>query len=209
MIVMPSNNTGFMAGYIAGKYPGKFGLLISPDGWRRPPEVTPYALDNGAYGAWVNKHSWDEKGFYAMLEQATQHHRPLWVACPDKVADRGATLDLWPSHSQRIRDLGFVPAFVAQDGMIPDDVPGNAELVFIGGSTKWKWQNVRAFAHACPRVHVGRVNSYEGLWICHDLGVESCDGTGWMRGGMKRLEPLLRYLDETKTKRRQPCLPGT
>lgn len=195
-----------MSGYVAGKYPGKLGLLISPDGWRRPPEVAPYALDNGAYGAWANERPWDESSFYAMLAEAKNYQKPLWVACPDKVADRDETLRLWPEHSERISDLGFIPAFVAQDGMTPADVPAGAEVVFIGGSTEWKWKNIRAFAFACPRVHVGRVNSYEGLWICHDLGVESCDGTGWMRGGIKRLEPLMRYLDETQTTRRQPCL---
>lgn len=206
MIIMPSNNSGFMAGYLAGSYPGKLGMLISPDGWRRPPHVIPYALDNGAYGAWTNKTDWNEGAFYEMLDEAKEHHAPLWVACPDKVADRMATLELWPHHSQRIRQLGYRPAFVLQDGMTPRDIPKDAEVVFVGGSTKWKWQNLSMFTGIGLRVHVGRVNSYEGLWICHDLGVESCDGTGWMRGGAERLEPLFRYLKESQQGRSQPCL---
>jgi hypothetical protein len=30
--------------------------------------------------------------------------------------------------------------------------------------------------------------------MAHDAGAESCDGTGWMRGGEERLEDLERYL---------------
>jgi hypothetical protein len=206
MIVMPSNNTGFMAGYLAGKYPGKLGMLMSPDGWRIPLDVVPYALDNGAYSAWTNNLPWDEAAFYKMLEVAKTHREPLWVACPDKVADRETTIKLWPQHSTRIRDFGYRPAFVVQDGMTPSDIPVDADFVFVGGSTKWKWRNLPLFAKCGVGVHVGRVNTYEALWICHELGAASCDGTGWMRGGPSRLQPLIRYLVEDKKGGREPCL---
>ena len=39
------------------------------------------------------------------------------------------------------------------------------------------------WAESGKRVHVGRVNSMRRVWLCHDLGIESVDGTGWFRDG--------------------------
>ena len=207
MIIMPANNTGFMVGFIAGKFPNSIGLLISPNGWRYAPEVIPYAIDNGAYYAFTNGTEWDEASFYKTLDKAADGRPPLWVACPDKVGDKDETKRLWDKHSERIEKLGFSLAFVAQDGMTPDDVPENASVVFMGGSFKWKWKALPIFAATQKRIHCGRVNSYEGLWICDDLGIESCDGTGWFRGGMNRLKPMVDYLEEKNGEgRKQKCL---
>ncbi len=35
MMVMPSNNTGLTVGHMAGRFPERIGLLMSPGGWRR------------------------------------------------------------------------------------------------------------------------------------------------------------------------------
>jgi len=63
------------------------------------------------------------------------------------------------------------------------------------------------FTAAFPRVHVGRINGEKGLWECHEAGAESCDGTGWFRGGNtegnKQLQMLLRYLEESTNGRKQ------
>lgn len=196
LVVMPSNNSGMQIGYLAGKYPGRLGWLISPDGWRKPPSWMPYALDNGAFGAWANQKPWDEGKFMDLLESARSHYRPLWVVVPDVVADREATMALWPVWSQRIREvLPHIPlAFAVQDGMTPEDVPSAAAVVFVGGSTEWKWRTVRMWTENFPRVHVAKVNSERKLWQCHEVGAESCDGTGWMRGGEDRIEELERFL---------------
>lgn len=195
MLVMPSNNSGIQIGYLCGQYPGRLGWLISPGGWRKPPSWMPYALDNGAFGAWLNKREWDEQAFIDLLDRTRNHVRPLWVAVPDVVADAEATKARWQEWSQRIRDIIKVPlAFVVQDGMTVADVPDDADVLFVGGSTEWKWRNLKMWTEAHPRVHVGRVNSERLLWMAHDAGAESCDGTGWMRGGEDRLEELERYL---------------
>lgn len=207
MIIMPSNNTGFMIGYIAGKFKNSIGLLISPNGWRYIPEVIPYALDNGAYYAFTNKVDWDEDEFYKMLDKIPADHHPLWVACPDKVTDKDETLRLWDKHSTRISGWELPIAFVVQDGMTSSDVPSNADIIFMGGSFEWKWKMLPEFCSMGKRVHCGRVNSYEGLWICDENGVESCDGTGWVRGGLKRIQPMIDYLEEKHTTgRKQLCL---
>jgi hypothetical protein len=70
-------------------------------------------------------------------------------------------------------------------------------LIFIGGSSAWKWRTVNTWADNFDRVHVGRVNSIDRVWLCHDLGVESVDGTGWFRDGddhprLMRIESYLK-----------------
>lgn len=196
LVVMPSNNSGMQIGYLAGKYPGRLGWLISPEGWRKPPSWMPYALDNGAYGAWANGKQWDAGKFMCLLESVKSHYQPLWVVVPDVVMNREATMEKWPEWAPKIRAvLPHVPlAFAVQDGMTPGDVPDDADVVFVGGSTEWKWATVPTWTAKFPRVHVARVNSERKLWQCHEVGAESCDGTGWMRGGEERIAELERFL---------------
>lgn len=103
---------------------------------------------------------------------------------------------MWKIHSPRISEMGFKNAFVLQDGMVKSDVPDDAEVLFVGGSFEWKWRMLPEICTWGKRVHCGRVNSYEGLWICDENGVESCDGTGWVRGGLERMQPLINFLEE-------------
>jgi len=206
MIVMPTNNSGIQIGYMAGKYPGRIGWLLSPAGWRNPPSWMPYAIDNGAFGAWANKQPWDEKGFREHLEKTkSASHKPTWIVVPDVVTDAEATIIRWHEWAHQIKELTpNVPlAFAVQDGMTKHHVPNGADVIFVGGSTEWKWKNLYEWTDNFPRVHVGRVNSERMLWMAHDAGAESCDGTGWVRGGEERLADLWRYLDESTNGRKQ------
>lgn len=90
--------------------------------------------------------------------------------------------------------------------MTPHDVPDDAEVVFVGGTTKWKWRNLRTWTDNFPRVHVGRVNSERLLWMAHESGAQSCDGTGWLRGGDDRLCELRRYLTQSTNGDQRPQL---
>jgi hypothetical protein len=81
--------------------------------------------------------------------------------------------------------------------MTPRDVPANAHTVFVGGSTPWKWRNLKTWTSEFPHVHVGRVNTHRLLWMAHMAGAESCDGTGWFRGCQQQLRGLWRYLEES------------
>lgn len=197
-MVMPANNATMMAGYLAGKYQGRIGWIQSPDSWKEPPDWLPYALDNGKFPIWEKGGKWDEKVFYEHCNRAMgRHHKPLWIAVPDVVANREETLRSWFAHSPRVSEYGCPLAFVVQDGMTPDDIPPNASVVFVGGTTNWKWRNLTDWTRSFPRVHVGRVNTERMLWMAHEAGAESCDGTGWFRGGKERLSGLLNYLDES------------
>ncbi len=201
MIVMPGDNTGILVGYLAGKYPGKMGHLFSPRPHRVPCgpfNFMPFALDNGAYAAGTE---WDESRWFRMLDWARlSGQRPLWALVPDVVGDRDKTLQRWDDYAGRTASYGWPLAFAVQDGMTPVDVPRNADVVFVGGSTEWKWRTVEMWCRAFVSVHVGRVNSYRRLWQCHDAGAESCDGTGWFRGDHgsgKPLRAITAYLEES------------
>ncbi len=53
LIIMPSNNSKSIVHYWAGLY-GNLGHLYSPEGWRDPVQWLPYALDNGAFTAYMS-----------------------------------------------------------------------------------------------------------------------------------------------------------
>jgi hypothetical protein len=105
-------------------------------------------------------------------------------------------------HHSEAGQYGWPLAFAVQDGMTPSDVPGNAEVVFVGGTTKWKWDTAEMWAKSFPRVHVGRVNEVRRLWQCADLGIEPVDGTGWFRDSEdgRRIPQLVGFLEGRRIK---------
>jgi hypothetical protein len=195
MLVMPSNNTAAIVRQLGRLWPNRVGLLMSPAGWRRPSPYLPYALDNAAFAAWRKKEPWDETAFYGLCDKAAKAtYKPLWVICPDAVADKDETLRKWDQHYEKLAAYGFPVAFAVQDGMVRQDVPDKAALVFVGGSTKWKWATLGAWAAWFPRVHVGRVNTLPRLMECEERGVESIDGTGWFRGDPMQTRELIQWV---------------
>ncbi len=203
-MVMVTNSSSMMTGYLAGKYEGRIGWLLSPGGWQNPHSWLSYAMDNGAFPIWTKGQQWQDAPFYEHLQRIVGHtNKPRWIAVPDSVGNREETLRMWFSHSPRVATFGCPLAFVVQDGMKPSDVPPNADVVFVGGTDEWKMRALPSFTKAFPRVHVGRINGERGLWQCHEAGAESCDGTGWMRAGEERAIPLMKYLDESTTHRKQ------
>jgi hypothetical protein len=190
---MPANNTGAVVRELAARFPDRLGHLFSPGGERMP--FAPVALDNGVFAEGEN---WTADGWLNLLDWIkAKRITPEWALVPDVVGDREATLERWRTFEQVAYRYGWPLAFAVQDGMTPDDVPWSAEVVFIGGSTTWKWRTMASWCARFPRVHVGRVNSYRRLWQCHDAGAESCDGTGWMRGDQVQYRGLIAYLEES------------
>jgi len=189
--------------YAAGKWPGKVGLLLGPSYFKKQAlrPWLPYALDNDAYTAWQQKKDWSEPAWREMLQWARMtSYKPLWAIVPDVVANRQATLENWKRYAPRVDEIGWPKAFAVQDGMTPDDVPENAAIVFVGGSDSFKWRTVKTWASNFDRVHVGRVNNIEKVWLCQDLGVESVDGTGWFKDPSRedKLPALMGWLENLR-----------
>ena len=196
MIVMPANSNKLIVGYLAGKYPGRLGHLYSPGGFRGPYPFLPFGIDNGRFPCWQTQRVWDEGSFIGLLDRVMDTgSRPLWIVVPDVVADRDATLREWDKWAPRLKDYGWPLAMAVQDGMTPDDVPAEAKVIFVGGSTEWKKTTLHDWTDEFDNVHVGRVNSPKWLWECDRAGVMSCDGTGWFRGDKVQLAGLLFYLE--------------
>ncbi len=202
MIVMPANNTGYTVGYLHGRYGGLGWLWTATvDSGRTPDPRWPYAIDNGIYAAYVNGNRWDYRAFLLggrriVSAGRQRHHLPRWIAVPDRVGNRGYTLRRWARWAPILRPLGIPLAFVVQDGMSVADVPAEAAVIFVGGSTAWKERTLGLWCDSFPRVHVGRVNGYRMLRACADAGAESCDGSGWFRGDQQQLAKLERFLAE-------------
>ncbi len=197
MMVMPANCTGAQVGYLAGKYEGQLGHLYSPGAQRGPFSFLPYALDNGAFSAHTNAEPWDEQAWRALLGWASMcGQKPLWALVPDVVKNKTLTLACWDKYADEVKLNGFRPAFAVQDGMTPSDVPDDAEVIFVGGSTDWKWNTAGMWCAAFEHVHIGRVNTLRWLRVAADHGAESVDGTGWFRGDRTQLDGLRHFLAE-------------
>jgi hypothetical protein len=175
MIVMPSNNTGKTVKWLFQHYPDNIALLLNPNCIRPHQFEYRYAIDNAAFSRF------DEKQFFKMLDQSKKYNPPMFVACPDVVGCHDRTLALWHYYRPIIAKYEYQIAFVAQDGCTPEKIPYNADWIFIGGKDPWKSRNIKNFIGLGKPVHVGRVNGVARLKKCEELGVDSVDGTGWMR----------------------------
>lgn len=165
--------------YAAAAYPGKVGLLMGPSYFKkqRIQRWMPYVLDNDAF---TLRDNWSESAWLEMLEWARMsQYKPQWILVPDKVGNCEETIRLWHKYLPIAKSFGWPVAFAVQDGISVSDVP-DADVVFVGGTTEWKWKNIEQW-NIFKRVHVGRVNSIFRVWQCQDLGYESVDGTGWFR----------------------------
>jgi hypothetical protein len=203
-MVMVSNATGIEVGILAMRYPGRIGHLYSPRGQRGPWPEVPYALDNGAWPAFLNKEPWSEQAWRALLRWAAlSGQRPLWALVPDVVADRAATLERWSRYVDEVRAFGFRPALALQDGMTFDDVPDDKCMLFIGGSDDWKDASIAPWCARFPgRIHVARVNTPRRLIAGWRAGAVSVDGTRWFtkakgRNTESQHSQLRKFLRET------------
>lgn len=190
-------NSGWKFGWLAATYPNRLGWIMTPHDMRYPDIRIPYVFDNGVWSDHINDRDFDERKFWDKLNQTVRRQKPVWVVTPDKVADRDETLRRWDRYAPILIQAN-IPMFMAvQDGMKPDDVPSEATGIFVGGSTEWKWRNLRMWTESFKRVHVGRVNTYRLLDMAHRAGAESVDGSGWFRGDQNQTAQLEQFLEET------------
>lgn len=155
-----------------------------------------WAADNDAYSGF------DEGAYQLMLEAIAGLPRCLFVTAPDVVGDAGATLDHWARWRPVVAGYDLPVALVAQDGLVASDVPwSEVDALFIGGSTLWKcgadaMALVREAARRGIWTHMGRVNSVRRIRTARSWGVDSIDGSSWVRWMDTHLPTALRTLDE-------------
>src|SRR5262245_19076135 len=93
-----------------------------------------WSADNGCF------HGFDIEACRMMWARLAGWPGCCFVTAPDVVSDHAATLALWAEWAPVVRELtgGQPLAFVAQNGATSwDDVPEDADAVFIGGDTDW------------------------------------------------------------------------
>ena len=177
------------------RYPSHIGIFFSANYPRWSGAEYPFAMDNGAFASWQRGEPWDESNFIVALEKIKQNNfQPEFVVCPDAVGSHEETIKLWHQWHDRIKEYGVRVAFVAQDGCRRAEVPSDADYLFIGGTTDYKLKAIREFSGFRIPVHVGRVNTSGRLWLCHNYGATSVDGTGWFRGDKVQEQGLYDYL---------------
>lgn len=182
MLIMGQSNRIWH--YWSGKFPGSVGVLIGPSYGKKVPidPWMPFVLDNDAFTCWRDKKPWDVEAWRSMLSMVGMKvQTPLWTAVPDVVANRESAIANWPIYSGEIKKRGWNAAFCVQDGMTPEDVPVDADVIFVGGTDKWKFPKLSMWTSSFKRVHCARVNSIKMIEACEQLGCESVDGTGWFR----------------------------
>lgn len=182
-MVMCSNHSSAEYFRLASENTGRLGWLLSPACFKRPRTEVPFALDNDAYSNWKKGKEFDLPAWIRFLDKIRAVGvAPMWCAVPDVVANRDATLTRWKSCSKVAEIYGWPLAFVVQDGMTPRDIPKTAAVIFVGGTTSWKWRTIPMWVSVFPRVHVGRCGTSRWkLERLEQLGVESCDGSGFFR----------------------------
>lgn len=180
---MVSNDSGHWFAGLCREFPDRLGWLMGPTWWKNPRRDISFALDNDAFQSYHNGTPYDYAAWGKFLKRVSETGlEPLWAAVPDVVADRQKTLEQWAMFNCVVSgDFGWQTALVVQDGMTMIDVERcQPDVVFVGGTTEWKWQTAHVWCQNFPRVHIGRVRSRR-LSYCEQIGAESCDGSGWFR----------------------------
>lgn len=155
-----------------------------------------WAADNGCF---TTSATWRDSKWMSWLEKPHPISGCLFAVVPDVVGDHEATMDRFRRYANRVRELRYPVAFVAQDGATVKTIPwSDLDCLFIGGTTDFKQGLVaeRLANEARVRdkwVHVGRINSLKRLM--HWNGVaDSSDGTHLTYGPKKKADEVARWV---------------
>jgi hypothetical protein len=162
-----------------------FRLLVSSAGRVRT-EGFPYGLDNGKWTAHTTGQPWDEPAFISMVGELGAGAD--WLVVPDIVEGGLASLELSREWLPRLEGLCPLLLIAVQDGMAPEDLEGLVGPdvgIFLGGSTAWKLQTMKAWGAFAHRVgchfHVGRVNTAKRMALAISAGAHTADGSSASR----------------------------
>lgn len=174
----------------------QLGMINTPaQGSRLIPGVT-WCADNGCYG---NGYPGDERWLGWLKRNQSGVAECRFATAPDVVGD---AVDTWQRSSPllpKVRELGYLAALVAQDGLENITVHWDwFDALFIGGSTEWKLgeaaKNIASEAKARGKwLHMGRVNSRKRYAYAQSIGCDSVDGTYLAFGPAANLPKLLKW----------------
>jgi hypothetical protein len=172
---------------------GYLGQMVTPLSGNRLEPGVPFGLDNGCFSS----NGWNETRWRRTLERYADVPSCLFAVVPDVVANAAATDELWERWAPVVRDHGYRPAYVLQDGC--GQPPADAPVLFNGGSTAFKLgEEARRLVHEAKArgiwCHMGRVNSLRRLRVAAADGYDSVDGTFLAYGPDQNLPRLLAYL---------------
>ena len=173
----------------------KEGLKMFLSRWRDPKDFS-YALDNGAYSAWVNGNEFDAEAFLKIVSKADECDRkPDFVICPDIV---GAGVTSLEFSLQWLEDLPRDDYYLAvQDGMKVSDVEPHINKfkgLFVGGTMDWKLRSSARWIQLAhnhkKKCHIARVGTLPRLMWAKTLEADSVDSTTFIQrpGNLKRIE---------------------
>lgn len=198
----------YLSGAVVTALPPEAGVMLTPNKGNRVPLDRLWAADTGCF---TQPQRHDDERYLRWLEQRLPHvERCCFATAPDVVGEAAATLERSGPMLRRIRDVGFPAALVAQDGMVPEQIPWDEfDALFIGGTTEWKLGREAATLAGEARrrglwVHMGRVNGLGRMWLAHDMGCHSVDGTGEAFNPGANIPKLKRRLERFRA---QPMLP--
>jgi hypothetical protein len=157
-------------------------MMISAKMVRRPNGFA-YALDNGAWHAFLHCRPFDEAAFLEAYRELGAGAD--FCVLPDIVGDGQRSLEFSLSWLSR---LGDCPLYLAvQDGMEADNVMpiGGIAGIFVGGTSAWKEASLPTWGRLAKakgvRLHVGRVNTARRIHLCEAAGADSFDGSSVSR----------------------------
>jgi hypothetical protein len=164
------------------------GIMLSPGGCTDPKHFAYFAIDNGAYSAFVQGKEWDGSAYEKYLDKLLTKGTPDFIVTPDKVAKGKESLLFSVVWAQMIRskypDLNQYLA--VQDGMTVEDVEPYLEMfngIFVGGTLDWKYETAEkwvelAHRHGLP-CHIGRVGTKNKIRWAMTIGADSIDSSSW------------------------------
>lgn len=198
---------------LALERPDRLGVLFTPAAGNRIAWAThrglPWACDNSCFNG-LDAPKW----LRFLSELAREESKPLWICCPDTVADMGKTWASFYVWEPVLTSLELPVALVLQDGIerlkYRTPLPSTWDklaAVFVGGSTEFKVGDdaARLSLEAHERgklVHFGRVNSWTRIvYLARrmrdgELWCDSIDGSGWSRWGDINLPKAIRWIDK-------------
>lgn len=193
----------------------RLGVMIGPrqTGLRPLREGRPWGGDNDAY---------HDKFTPEAFELHLMRLRPfvstcLFGALPDFPHDPDSTLAVWRAVAPEFAARNAFPmAFVAQTGTVPDDIPQDANFLFLAGDDAWrespKGRDLIQHAHESLGIpiHVGRVNSLKRFMHYAAIpGVRSMDGTYLSYRGLRGVGEIGEWLRTFEASRVPPLFGRT